>query len=450
LNKIALILFVLGSVYPVFAQNCSNQSVRCVPQEYSTIQKAADAANPGDIVSVSNGSYAGFMIRQSGTRESPITFEAAGQSVLIDRPISGTGTKCDGDGICLKGSSQLQGVHDIVIEGFNIQDTYRCVSGYDSSPVTDSSSESPHVRITVRKNACSRAAHEGFYLNEFNSSLIEENLIHDSGSNRADRGHCIYLANAGSDDTTIRGNLLYNCGQSSGSAGIHFNGDASVGGDGVQTGLLIEMNVIHDTFQNALNMDGVRHVTIQNNLFYNVGRYSIDAYQGDASSGPYKFRVINNTFFAKEGSTKPALVFEEDGGGHVLFNNIRVQDGTAEGDPDSSHDLVATFESASSWFKNRSSGDYELNRNARPVNLGVASLWGIRAPGLDLNGGVRAGDGNYDSGAYEFGSRKRTDLSGDSSSGCGNSSKGFGGHFAGVSALLTALCIRRRLRVPRR
>ncbi len=76
--------------------------------------------------------------------------------------------------------------------------------------------------------------------------------------------HGIYLTNAGSDDTVLRGNECFDNFLN----GIHFNGDARFGGDGVHTGLLIEANRLHDNGQNGLDMDGVRESTLRNNVIY--------------------------------------------------------------------------------------------------------------------------------------------------------------------------------------
>ncbi|MFH1017078.1 MAG: right-handed parallel beta-helix repeat-containing protein [Pseudomonadota bacterium] len=399
ISAVSVFLFV-GSAA---AQSCGDANVLCVPQEYSTIQAAADASVAGQTVLVSDGSYTGFQITRSGNAGSPITFKAAGSGAVISSPIPGSSSAhCVGDGICFKGNGSLQGVHDIVLDGFKIQNVYRCVSSYDASPETNSPTEWPHQRLTLRNNECSGSAHEGFYMSEFNGSLIEANVIHDTGTNGLDRGHCMYLANAGSDDTTIRGNLVYNCGVA-GAAAMHFNGDDSVGGDGYQTGLLIERNVIHDTLQNGLNMDGVGDSTIQNNLVYNVARYAIDAYAIDASAGPRNLKVVNNTFIGSS-SAKPALIFTEDQGGHVLFNNIRVQDGTDTGDPTGAYDLIATHAQATPWFVSIAGGDYHLKSGVAPIDSGWSSQFGLAAPSVDLEQGSRPEGTGYDMGAYEYGS----------------------------------------------
>jgi hypothetical protein len=383
--------------------SCTDTAVLCVPQEYSTIQAAANVASAGQTVLIADGTYTGFQITRSGTSSAPISYIAAGNQAIISTPISGQSTKCNGDGICFKGNSSLQGVSDIIIDGFTIKNVYRCVSAHDSSPIVNSSTQWPHKRITLRNNHCSYASHEGFYMSEFYNSLIESNEIHHTGRNGLDKGHCMYLANAASDYTTIQDNLLYECGTAAGSAGIHFNGDRSVGGDGFQSGLLIQRNVIHHTRQNGMNMDGVGDSTIQNNLIYAVSRHGMIDYSMDSSAGPKNLKIINNTFLAYRTNLSPAIKLTQDQGGHTIFNNIRIQDGTATGDPSGAYDVVANYATGLSWFTDPTNGIYRLKSGSVPVDSGRISLWTVAAPPSDLEGRARPSGASYDLGALEYG-----------------------------------------------
>ena len=423
----------------VAAETCSEASIRCVGagQEYSTIQAAVNAAVAGDTVLVFDGDYAGFEINKSGQQLSPITIKAAASNAVINSPISGMSSKCNGDaGICLKGNGDLQGVHDIVIEGFKIRDLYRCISSHDGSPETNSSSEWPHRRITIRGIRCTNAGHEGFYLSEIGDSLIEGNTISNSGANSQQRGHGIYLANAGSDNTIIRGNVIYDA-KSSDSAGIHFNGDLSVGGDGIISGLLVENNVIYGGNQNGLNMDGVQDSVIRNNVVHNNANHALHAYAIDGAAGPRNMRILNNTFIAPSRSSDWALRFSQDEGGHVIFNNILIKEGSGGGsicvdnanfqsdynivgDRFSRNDEGSTINLASwrSFGKDANSltatsaqlfvdpgvGDYHLLSNAPAIDRGIASFQGVSAPVTDLAGAPRPQGILPDIGAYESGS----------------------------------------------
>ena len=75
---------------------------------------------------------------------------------------------------------------------------------------------------TVRNSGSSAGAN--IYASQVADSPIEGNTSNDSP------GHGMYLANAGADNTTLRGDLVFD----NAISGIHFNGDATLGGDGVQ------------------------------------------------------------------------------------------------------------------------------------------------------------------------------------------------------------------------
>ena len=78
------------------------------------------------------------------------------------------------------------------------------------------------------------SAGANIYLSQVAGSLIEGNTTSGFATS-----HGIYLANGGSDNTVLRGNRSFN----NAKAGILFNGDVSVGGDGYQTGLIVEKDV---------------------------------------------------------------------------------------------------------------------------------------------------------------------------------------------------------------
>ena len=448
---IILALLLAALVTPAWsATDCSPTNVRCVGpgQEYTTIQAAHNVAVAADSVVVFDGNYRGFEINRSGSQGNPITFKADGSNVVINSAISGMSSKCNGDaGICLKGNGDLQGVHDIVIQGFIITGLYRCISSHDASPETTMTSEYPHKRITIRDNICTNSGHEGLYLSELYDSLVEGNTISGTASDGTQRGHGIYLANAGSDNTIIRGNTISNTKQPD-SAGIHFNGDASVGGDGIISGLTIENNIIYGGQQNGLNMDGVDNSIIRNNLIYGNATNAVRGYAIDASQGPANMEVINNTLIVPSGSSDWALRFSEDRGGHVIFNNILIKEGSGGGsicvgntnfqsdynvvgDRFSRNDESSTI-NLTSWrtsgqdvhslsatstalFQNASGSDYHLKAGASAIDLGIAAFASANAPTSDQASAIRPQGSGYDAGAYEYGSGPAfsCDLTGD-------------------------------------
>lgn len=402
--------------------SCTQTSVRCVGsgQEYSTIQAAVDAAQAGDTVLVYDGNYAGFHItNKSGTSSAPITIRTLGNNAVIDRADAG------GDGILFSKASY------IIVDGFTIQGrnssgtqmiSQRCVAGHNATPT------SPMIGNIVRNINCSDAALECFYLSEFNSALIENNTILRCGRAGGTRNHGIYLANAGSDNTVIRGNAISG-GLDAGaeSNGIHMNGDLSVGGDGLISGLTIEGNTIYANAQNGLNMDGVQSSLVRNNLIYDNARNGLRAYAIDGAAGPTNMTIVNNTFVATASGW--AVKLTEDLGGHTVFNNILIGSSGAlcvandnvksdrnalvggfSRDGDTSTITLTQWRTAIGEDNNSvatttsalfASGSYQLSTNSPARDNGVTSFNSIAAPATDIVGEARPQGAAVDMGAYE-------------------------------------------------
>ncbi len=388
---------------------CNDANVLCVDdtagptQEYSTIQSAVNNASPGDTVLVHDGNYAGFRVNISGTSQSPITIKAqsGGANIISEESQSGT------DNIYVSNSNY------IIIEGFNVSGASVYGIGFH-----DASANSPMTGIQVRNNWVSQSGKDNIYLSQVANSVIENNTLFSAVS------HGIYLSNAGSDNTILRSNNIYN----NGGSGIHFNGDLSVGGDGLQSALLVEKNRIYNNSNNGMNMDGVQSSTIQNNLIYNNGRHGIRGYAIDGAQGPRNFIINNNSLYNNSGW---AIKFSNDLGGHNVFNNILMSNsgsivfgntGFTSGynlvnDAFSldSENTVITFsnwssngygsgssiQSAVDIFQNTNpnSVDLHLKLNSPAINSGIANFNGTAAPGFDIDGQQR---NNVDIGAYRY------------------------------------------------
>ncbi len=399
--------------------DCAAETVRCVDAsggdgEYATIQEAADASQPGDTIVVKPGGYAGFQIDTSGTAQAPIVYYADGE-VTIDAPAP------TGDGI------RLENVSHVRVIGFSVHDTeQRCIAARGATP------EEPMVDDWIVANTCARAGVEGIYVSELSGSHVELNVISDSGASGDTRSHGIYLANAGSDGTTICGNVISGASPDE-SNGIHFNGDLSVGGDGIISGLTVEGNVIFGNAQNGLNMDGVQDSVIRNNLVYGNVRNALRAYAIDGAEGPKNLTIVNNTFLTGATGGWPVKL-TEDLGGHLVFNCILLSDNPDTGSialepsPDfaSAHNVVvdrftnddesstlslaewqalgyddgSVIGTAAALFYDASQDDYHLLGTASAVGLGLDAFQGQSAPGTDLEGNPRPA-GAIDAGAFE-------------------------------------------------
>ncbi len=407
------------------SQDCSPSNIRCVGsgQEYVTIQSAVNAAAAGDTVLVMDGSYAGFSLSKSGTSSSPIIIKANGDGAVIDTDGS------TGDGIF------LSNVKNVVIDGFTIQDVSgRCVSARNATPT------SPMTNVTVQNVTCRRSGRDGFYVSELSNSLIQNNFISATGLNDSPGGlsaHGIYLANAGSKNTIIRNNtILRDSTYPEYSACVHINGDLSTGGDGVISGLLIEGNRFIGCYANGINMDGVQSSIIRNNLIYGVGRHAVRDYQIDGAQGPKNLQIYNNTFIIPAGVDGWGIKLTEDLGGHTIFNNILLNEGSSGGSlcvsnssltsnnnlvvnrmsrdgentiislstwkTQASQDANSSTASSSGLFVSPTNSDYHLKSGSSAINAGVAIMNSISAPSADIEGTGRPQGSGYDIGAYEF------------------------------------------------
>lgn len=380
---------------------------------WATLQHAADSVAPGDEVVVANGNYVGFLLSTAGTEAARITFRAEGSGAIIDTP-------CEtGDGI------SLSNVGYVTIEGFHIIGaTDKGIAHHDATP------DEPVHGLVIRNNLVEDTDREGMYLSELADSLIEGNVIRGSGQSGETRSHGLYLANAGSDNTIIRGNDIGHAGPGE-SNGIHINGDVSVGGDGIASGLLIEANILHDNAQNGLNMDGVQDTIVRNNLIYGNATNAIRGYAIDGAEGPRNLVVVNNTIHAGTGW---CVRLTEDLGGLVVFDNILMSD--SENGGSIGLDGTAGFASASNAVADRftpdrddtilslsewqqlgydtgsflatpaelfvaTGTDYQLSSAAPALDVGLASFEGQDAPATDLLGAARPSGTGIDLGAYE-------------------------------------------------
>ncbi len=392
--------------------DCGQTNILCVDdtpgqtQEYQTIQEAANNAAPGDTIIIHPGNYAGFTITNSGTTNNPITYQAL-PGATINNPNS------NGDGITINNANHL------IIDGFTIENLNGdCLSTHQASPTN------PMRGLTIRNNRCTNAGGIGFYLSEVSESIIENNNITNAGFILDSHG--IYLANAGSDNTIIRKNIINN----TAAGGIHINGDLSVGGDGIISGLIIEGNIITGAGTNGLNMDGVQDSIIRNNIIYSNARHAIRAYTIDGAEGPRNLTIINNDLIADNGFP---IKLSEDQGGHTIFNNILIspQGSLVVGTSNlvSDYNIIstnpnpyslneeATMISLTEW-RNNGLGthsqtadlqtifnnypqDFSLRTGSPAIDSGISNLNNIQAPTTDINGITRPQGTTTDIGAYE-------------------------------------------------
>jgi hypothetical protein len=379
---------------------------------WKTLQYAAGRVGAGDRVTVRAGTYAGFNLTTSGNSTAPIEFLAE-PGVLVN---SGS-TARPQHGINLENASW------VIIDGFEVsglgQAGVRSV-GVDGSTFA--------TNVTIRNVKSHDNGYWGILTGFVNDLLIENNITYGSVNE-----HGIYVSNSG-DRPTIRNNLSYN----NRANGIHMNGDASLGGDGIITGAYVSGNTIYNNGiggGSGINMDGVQNSRIENNLLYNNHASGISLYSIDGGGGSSSNIVANNTVL-EANNGRWALNIQQGSTGNTVRNNILLNDHPTRGAIDISSDSLPGFTSdynvvisrfttnggnsnltlaqwqahtgqdthslvstAAALFANAPGNDYHLKSGSPALNAGTSSF----APPADNAGLPRPAGTAIDIGAFEFG-----------------------------------------------
>jgi parallel beta-helix repeat protein len=217
---------------------------------------------------------------------------AAGEvaSIVADNPVTP-------DGI------NVEGADHVVIEGFTVNGRSR--AGIRAVLC---------AHVTIRGNSLDANERWGILTGFCDDLLIEHNVASNSVIE-----HGIYVSNSG-DRPVIRGNRIHG----NAANGIHMNGDASLGGDGVISQALVEDNVIFANGASGgsgINGDGVQDSLIRNNLIYDTHASGISLYRIDGGAPSTGNRVLNNTVIvAADG--RWGINVRDGSSGNTLKNNI--------------------------------------------------------------------------------------------------------------------------------
>jgi len=342
----------LGS--PAFAATCADANLLCVGsgQEYTTIQAAANAAQPGDTVQVYAGTYAGFKTTRSGTPGNLITFRRNATDIVT---VTG----------------QVQIDHNYIsINSFRF--TYSNANEGGAALRVGYSSPVNHIEVSQSSFLVSgaQAFAAVFYANDlvFDENLIEGNptifiAVVANGQRQVYSNNTIRniknverVFNVACSDSVFHGNEIYGLTWDNNNS-VHPDIWQSIDDGSVATKVIIENNYVHDSPNVQLGaMEGhtVSDWTWRNNIFANMGTMYVH-------TGNFKF--FNNTFY-RSGSTYQAAVYlystsSGNASGADFRNNLFVQDsttgiaGVASGSVSWSHsyNFVANtdFTSRSGW-----------------------------------------------------------------------------------------------------
>ena len=311
---------LLATFYVANGGNDANLGTAEAP--WQTLQKAANAVRAGDSVVVRPGNYVGFDLRTDGTAANRITFQAEPGAAITQRNARTP------DGI------NLEGADYVTIDGFTINGMPRA----GIRAVTNQ-------QVVLRNNRLDQNARWGILTGFSYDVLIENNV-----ASRSQLEHGIYVSNSG-DRPTIRSNTIWG----NYANGIHMNGDASLGGDGIISGALVEGNVIFDNGRgggSAINADGVQNSTFRNNLIYNTHASGISLYRIDGGGSSTGNLVANNTVLvAADG--RWALNIQSGSTGNTVRNNIFYNEHASRGSIDISADSLSGFSSDYNALMNR-------------------------------------------------------------------------------------------------
>ncbi len=405
---------------------------------WRTLQKAADMAQPGDIIDVADGSYARFTIANKGnvpasppaTQGTPIVFRATGTGAIIN---SGTSSSTSPDN---RDAIKITHCNGIIIHGLRTESAFRAGCRIDDC-----------YYVTVQGGVFANGGTWGIFTDFTDHVQLLGNECYGSK-----KEHGIYHSNSG-DHGIIRGNWCHN---NSGS-GIQCNGDgsqvdASMGtrGDGFIEDTLLENNMCSENGGGtqstplatsagggaAFNMACAKNNIIRNNLILNnyaSGIAGSDNGLGTQWGSPSN-TAYHNTIYFPAGRGRHCFILKTGSHSWTIKNNICIGGarGACEFHTDSIPNVTSDFnvfysiggwplftnettstnytfaqwktlisgdansQNANAAFTNAAGGDYSLAAGSpgrdQGTNLGVTGTY---------DGGTRPQGGAPDMGCYE-------------------------------------------------
>lgn len=285
----------------------SDSAAGTAADPWATIQHAVDQALPGDTLLLAPGTYAGARIEHSGGPGAWITLrsEVPGAAV-VDRPgpanRHGSNLEVetwDGDGT----------VAYWVVEGLEV----RNAPSWGIDVRGSASAHSHHVIIRgnhVHHNGLT-TGRTGIFFAFTDRVWVLDNHSHHNGE------HGVYLSNSG-DRFVVRDNRLeHNAG-----CGLHVNGDASAGGDGIISHGVVAYNLIRENGSAGgagINLDGVTDTVVASNVLAENHATGIALFRQDGALCTRRVTVAANT-----------VVQAADGRWALLVGGVGCRDITVE------------------------------------------------------------------------------------------------------------------------
>ncbi len=345
-----------------------SEQTYAVSQTFETLQAAADAAQPGDLIIITPGRYAGVQIEATGGEEGAyIHFLGWGEpgSVIIDR-------SADPSLSYLRHHFYFIAAHHYIIQNLTFENAADgagiFVSGYFSA-----TGQFAHHFVVLDIYSHDNGVW-GLHTTSTNYLLIQDSIFTNSGEE-----HGAYLSGSG-DNMLIRRNVF----QGNNASGLQINADPytateelfywlsnSTGDtcgwteddlealtwhevkecydsqglpelgefieDGIGEQIIIEQNIITGNGAAGgagINLASVRNSTVRNNLIYGNDAAGIacwdDSYteaKGLASSpfGCQNVQILNNTIVDETGN-RGGLILTNDARDMQVYNNIIIRD----------------------------------------------------------------------------------------------------------------------------
>src|SRR5579884_2830422 len=276
---------------------------------WATLQHAVDTMQPGDSVTVADGSYAGFWMKdRQGDAQHRFTIRA-------QNPLGAKVTGPSPSGSDPNDSIQLVSVSFATIDGFDVTGAPRAgvsIRSFGDETGADTTDDVvQHCRSHDNGGGVTTGRHDGIFTGFALNVVIQDNEVDHNAE------HGIYVSNSADNPVVSRNKAHDNLAN-----GLQINGDGSTGGDGVITHWTMEDNVVYGNHgAGAVNLDGACFGVLRNNLVYGNAGAGITLFQGDSMEASHDNVVANNTVYDPNGS-RSGIQIGDDANNNVVFNNV--------------------------------------------------------------------------------------------------------------------------------
>ncbi|HXN30383.1 MAG TPA: right-handed parallel beta-helix repeat-containing protein, partial [Polyangiaceae bacterium] len=371
---------------------------------WATLQHAVDVMQPGDSVTVADGSYVGFWMKnRQGDAQHRFTIRA-------QNPLGAKITGPSQTGNDPNDSVQLVSVSFATIDGFDVTGAPRAGISIRTFGDETGADTTDNVVQNCRSHdngaGVTTGRHDGVFTGFALNVLIQNNEIDHNAE------HGIYVSNS-ADNPIVRGNKSHD----NLANGLQINADGSTGGDGIISNWLMEENVVYGNGgAAAINLDGATFGILRNNLVYGNAKGGIALFMGDSVEASHDNVVVGNTVYDPTG-TRFGVQIDDGADNNVLFDNVfwSAASGMEIGSVNNlSHDynIVSSYSGgtasahessadATQLFVNVSASDY--HPGPALIGKGMGTFGGATAPGVDLDGNARPQAAICDIGCYEHG-----------------------------------------------